>query len=84
MNNGTNKRILPSLIDEVLSHPGQCVDNVFAGVWKGLKLNRLIPQAGIKKRTGLSITEALFLLVLWKWIMAAGSAAPRWPTGSSA
>ena len=70
MNNGTNKRILPSLIDEVLNHPGQCVDNVLAGVWRGLKLNRLIQQAGFKKRTGLSVTEVLFLLVLWKWIDA--------------
>ncbi|HEB92346.1 MAG TPA: hypothetical protein ENI94_02550 [Gammaproteobacteria bacterium] len=49
MDNDTNKRILPSLIGEALNHPGRCVDNVFAGVWKGLKLNRLIQQAGFKK-----------------------------------
>ena len=74
MNHDTNKHLLPSLIDEVLSHPGRCVDNVFAGVWKGLKLNRLIQRAGFKKRTGLSITEAVFLLVLWKWIDASSIA----------
>lgn len=55
MNNDTNKRLFPSLIDEVLSHPGRCVDNVFAGVWKELKLNRLIQRAGFNKRTGISI-----------------------------
>ena len=70
MNHDTKKHLLPSLIGEVLSHPGRCVDNIFAGVWKGLKLNRLIQRAGFKKRTGLSITEAVFLLVLWKWIDA--------------
>ena len=74
MNNDTNKRLLPSLIDEVLSHPGRCVDNVFAGVWKELKLNRLIQRAGFNKRTGISITEAVFLLVLWKWIDASSIA----------
>ncbi len=68
MNNDTNKRLFPSLIEDVLSHPGQCVDNIFAGVWKSLNLNRLIQRAGFKKRTGVPIGEAVFLLLLWKWI----------------
>lgn len=68
MNNDTNKRLLPSLIEDVLSDPGQCVDNVFAGVWKGLNLNNLILRTGFKKRTGVPVIEAIFLLVLWKWV----------------
>lgn len=68
MHNDTNKRILPSLIEDMLSHPGQCVDNIFAGVWKGLNLNNLILRAGFKKRTGVPVTDAIFLLVLWKWV----------------
>ena len=68
MNNDTNKRLFPSLIEQVLSHPGQCVDNVFAGVWKGLKLSSLIRSVGFRKRTGVCVTEAIFLLILWKWI----------------
>ena len=74
MNNDTSKHLIPSLIEEVLSHPGRCVDNVFASAWKGLKMNRLIHRAGFKKRTGLSVTEAVFLLVLWKWVDAASIA----------
>jgi len=31
-------------------------------------MQRLIQRAGFKKRTGISVTEAVFLLVLWKWI----------------
>lgn len=74
MNSDTNKRLFPSLVDDVLSHPGQCVDNIFAQAWKSLNLNKLIQQAGFKKRTGVGITEALFLLVLWKWINASSIA----------
>ena len=68
MNNDTNKKLFPSLIEEVLNHPGQCVDNIFAGIWKSLNVNRLIEQSGFTKRTGLPVTDAVFLLVLWKWI----------------
>lgn len=68
MNIATNKTLLPSLISEVLAHPAQCVDNVFAVVWKELKLNCLITQAGFKKRTGVCVVESVFLLLLWKWI----------------
>jgi len=68
MNHDTNKRLFPSLIEEVLEHPGRCVDNVFAAAWKSLKFNQLIQDAGFKKRTGVPIVDSVFLLVLWKWI----------------
>ena len=68
VNNGTNKRLFPSLVDDVLGHPGQYVDNIFAHAWKSLNLNKLIQRAGFKKRTGVPVTDAIFLLVLWKWI----------------
>lgn len=68
MNNDTNNSLFPSLIEDALNHPGQCIDNIFAGVWKGLNLNKLIQQAGFKKRTGVPVADAVFLLILWKWI----------------
>lgn len=70
MNNDTNKLTLPTLIDDVLNHPGQCIDNVFARLWKSLKLNKLIEQAGFKKRTGIPVCDTVFLLVLWTWVNA--------------
>jgi len=70
MNNDTNKTNFPNLIEDVLNHPGQCVDNVFARIWKNMKLDKLIEQAGFKKRTGVPVTESVFLLLLWKWISA--------------
>jgi len=61
MHNGTNKQKFPSLIEKVLSHSKQCVDNVFAGVWQGLKLNSLIQLSGFKKRTGVPVRDTVFL-----------------------
>ncbi len=49
MDNDTNKPILPNLIDDVFNHTGQCVDNIFTKIWKMMKLNKLIEQAGRKK-----------------------------------
>jgi len=40
----------------------------FADTWKKLKLNTRIKTAGFTKRSGIDITEAVFLLLLWKWI----------------
>jgi len=68
MNNDTKTRLFPSLIDDVLKHPGHCVDNVFASVWKRLNFNSLIQRSGFKKRSGVPIIDSVFLLVLWKWI----------------
>jgi len=68
LNNDTNKHLIPNLIEGVLSDPGQHVDNIFSAVWKNLNVNKLIEQSGFKKRTGLAITESVFLLVLWKWV----------------
>lgn len=68
MDNGTKKTVLPSLVESVVNDPGECVDNIFAKIWKCMHLNMLIQRAGIRKRTGVSVTETVFLLVLWKWI----------------
>ena len=68
MNNDTKTHLFPSLINDVLKHPGQCVDNVFASVWNGLSFGRLIQRSGFKKRSGVPIIDSVFLLVLWKWI----------------
>jgi len=68
MNNDTKPHLFPSLIDDVLKHPGHCVDNVFASVWKRLNFNSLIQRSGFKKRSGAPVIDSVFLLVLWKWI----------------
>lgn len=68
MNNDTNKSALPSLISDVLTDQHHCIDNVFASTWKTLRFNTLLRSAGFSKRSGLQITQAVFLLLLWKWL----------------
>ncbi len=68
MKNGTNAGILPPLVSDAITDSKHYIDNLFADTWKKLKLNSLIKGAGFTKRTGIEITEAVFLLLLWKWL----------------
>lgn len=68
MNNDTNQSVLPSLIAGVIADPQHYIDNLFADTWKALRLNTLLATAGFTKRSGVQITQAVFLLLLWKWL----------------
>ena len=68
MNNGTNTDCLPPLVDNLITDPKRYIDNLFADTWRRLNLNALIKRAGFTKRSGIGITEAVFLLLLWKWL----------------
>lgn len=68
MNNDTNKNALPPLIGGLLADKKLYIDNIFADTWKSLKFNTLIRSAGFSKRSGIQITEAVFVLLLWKWL----------------
>ena len=68
MNNDTNNHGLPPLISGVLKDPKHCIDNLFANTWSALGFNRLLKTAGFTKRSGIQISEAVFLLLLWKWL----------------
>ncbi len=68
MKNDTNADSLPPLIGAVITDSKHYIDNLFADTWKKLKLNSLIKSAGFTKRSGIEITEAVFLLLLWKWL----------------
>jgi SRSO17 transposase len=66
--NGTNADSLPPLISAVLNDSKHYIDNLFADTWKSLKMNSLIRDAGFTKRSGVGIAEAVFVLLLWKWL----------------
>lgn len=68
MKNGINEGVLPPLIGNVITDQRHYIDNLFADTWKKLKFNARIKRAGFTKRSGIDITEAVFLLLLWKWI----------------
>ena len=68
LKNDMNAGRLPPLISDVITDPKHYIDNLFADTWKKLKLNSLIRKSGFTKRSGVGITEAVFLLLLWKWL----------------
>lgn len=68
MNNDTNRSALPSLIGNVLADQRHYIDNLFADTWKALRFNTLLNAAGFTKRSGLQITQVVFLLLIWKWL----------------
>lgn len=68
MKNDTNVASLPPLISGVITDSRHYIDNLFADTWRKLKLNSLIRGAGFTKRSGIEITEAVFVLLLWKWL----------------
>jgi SRSO17 transposase len=68
MNTATNSSQLPFSVQNPLNSKSNCIDNLFADAWKSLKINQKIQQLGFRKRTGLGISETVFLLLVWKWI----------------
>jgi len=68
LKNDTNVASLPPLISGVITDSRHYIDNLFADTWRKLKLNSLIRGAGFTKRSGIEITEAVFVLLLWKWL----------------
>jgi SRSO17 transposase len=68
LKNGTNADSLPPMISVVITDSKHYIDNLFADTWKKLKLNALIKGAGFTKRSGIEVTEAVFVLLIWKWL----------------
>ena len=68
LKNDMNVSGLPPLISDVVTDPKRYIDNLFADTWKKLKFNSLITGAGFTKRSGIGITEVVFVLLLWKWL----------------
>ncbi len=68
MKNDTKDGALPPLIGDVITDQKHYIDNLFADTWKELKFNARIKRAGFTKRSGIAITEAVFLLLVWKWL----------------
>jgi hypothetical protein len=66
--NDINADSLPPLISVVITDSKNYIDNLFADTWKKLKLNALIRGAGFTKRSGIEVTEAVFVLLIWKWL----------------
>ncbi len=68
MKNDIDTINLPPLIGDLVTDSKTWIDNLFADTWKQLKVNGLIQQAGLSKRSGIGIEESVYLLLLWSWL----------------
>jgi hypothetical protein len=57
MKRNTTKPDLPTLWEDILTDPQICADNMFADMWKSLKMNTLLNKAGFKKQSGTPINS---------------------------
>ena len=59
---------MPPFVADLLSDPVAFIDNVFADGWKRQSVNTLITIAGLTKQTDTGILEAVYLLLIWRWL----------------
>ena len=67
MNNDTETHEIPGLVSDLLTDKTIQSDTLVADLWKELQL---IQRTGFKKRTGLPITQVIYLLMIWLWVQA--------------
>jgi len=68
MNNDTKLQDLPSLIGDLFSQHGLQIDNLFATLWTKMHIATLLHRAGFHKRSGIEVTQVVYLLLLWVWL----------------
>ena len=68
MNTATKITELPALTADLLQINSCLVDNLFADLWKQMGMKALLNKAGFSKRSGTSIYELVYVLVLWVWL----------------
>ena len=68
MNSDTKTPSLPALIADLLGKYGLNIDNLFADLWKRMGVATLLNRAGFHKRSGLDVTQVVYLLLLWVWL----------------
>jgi len=68
MHRDTNLPALPDLSANLLREQGCLIDNLFAQLWQQVNMKTLLSRAGFSKRSGTSIDELIYCLMLWVWL----------------
>ena len=68
MNNDTKFQNLPSLIGDLFNQHGLQIDNLFATLWTKIHIATLLHRSGFHKRSGIEVTQVVYLLLLWVWL----------------
>jgi hypothetical protein len=70
VNRDTPPSALPALTADLLRDSSLLVDNLFADLWQQVGMKTLLSRAGFRKRSGRSMPELVYCLVLWVWLKA--------------
>src|SRR5512136_518181 len=68
MNRATKIIELPALTIDLLRANGLLIDNVFATLWREIGMKTVLSRAGFNKRSGTSMDDVMFSLMLWLWL----------------
>jgi len=68
MNRATKIIELPALTVDLLKANGVLIDNVFASLWRDIGMKTVLNRAGFNKRSGTSMSDVMFSLMLWLWL----------------
>ena len=68
MNRATKIIELPALTVDLLKANGVLIDNVFASLWRDIGMKTVLNRAGFNKRSGTSMSDVMFGLMLWLWL----------------
>ena len=68
MNRATKIVELPALTVDLLKANGVLIDNVFASLWRDIGMKTVLSRAGFHKRSGTSMSDVIFGLMLWLWL----------------
>ncbi|WP_177198115.1 hypothetical protein [Nitrosomonas communis] len=56
---------LPSLIGDLFTQSELQMENVFASLWNKWHMATLLHRAGLRKRSGVAVTQVVYLLLMW-------------------
>jgi len=68
MNTATKNPVLPALTEDLLEKGGYLADNLFADLWKQVGMKTLLNCSGFSKRSGIPISDLVYILILWVWL----------------
>jgi SRSO17 transposase len=68
MNRATKIIELPALTVDLLKANGVLIDNIFARLWREVGMKTILSRAGFNKRSGTSMSDVVFGLMLWLWL----------------
>ena len=68
MNSDTKNLSLPSLTADLLSQSSLNIDNTFSSTWKNIGFQVMLRQSKFNKRSGIPVSEVVYLLMLWVWL----------------